>query len=160
ELYYSADPEHDGITIARAAIEMSERLGDPALLAQTLHGFVVAAKVPEQTAAMLDASRRLVGLGREGVPDDLDLTGRGDGLRRPLRMARVADFADQVDELVAIAERRRDPTLRTLLTWAEATAAFFAGDLMRAEARALDAAERHERSGAWGSPEALSLHMD
>jgi DNA-binding SARP family transcriptional activator/CBS domain-containing protein len=160
ELYYSPTRRREGVEGARAAAEMAQRLGDPALLAQTLHGFIVAAKVPDETAALRDAARALVALGRASVPDDLHLAGRVHELRLSLRTADVDDFSRSVAELVAETERRRDPTMRTLVAWAEVTAAFFRADLETAEAKAWEAAQRHDRSGAWGSPEAFALHLD
>ena len=139
---------------------MAERLGSPALLAQSLNAVIVAGKIPDALPIQLDAAHRLVALDDDEVPADMRAAGHAHLLRLSLHAGAIDNFAAEVADAVEAAEQRRDPTIRTLLAWAEATAAFFAGDLNGTEKRALDAAARHQRTGAWGSIEALGLHLE
>ncbi|MET1001241.1 MAG: hypothetical protein ABWZ15_05470, partial [Acidimicrobiia bacterium] len=158
--YYDEARRAEGIEQTRAGVAMAERLGSPALLAQSLNAVIVAGKIPDALSIQLDAARRLVALDDDEVPADMRAAGHAHLLRLSLHAGAIDNFAAEVADAVEAAEQRRDPTIRTLLAWAEATAAFFAGDLNGTEKRALDAAARHQRTGAWGSIEALGIHLE
>ncbi|GAA3397135.1 BTAD domain-containing putative transcriptional regulator [Cryptosporangium minutisporangium] len=147
ELYYGPQ-RAEGERHATRAVELARPLGDPALLAQTLNNYHIAAWVPEREAERRRATDEAIAL--PGVPRPHELVARIHRMGMLLRAGDLPGFdADMARARELVGEVNR-PELDGILRFAEASRTMLSGRYEEGERLSVEALDFHHRTSLWG----------
>jgi hypothetical protein len=158
-LYFRAGEADRSRTLAREAVAMARRLGDPGLLAASLVELLVMLDDAPDQGEQLSAAAELCALDLDAVPREVASAARFRIARVSLASGDASTLAVDIDELGRRARAARHIDEQLWATWASATVAFLRDRLDDAERLATEAFQLHRQLGIWGAEETFALHM-
>ncbi|GAA2355924.1 BTAD domain-containing putative transcriptional regulator [Dactylosporangium salmoneum] len=158
ELAYS-DRRGEGVEYAIRAVELSRRIGDPALLGRTLNNYgLVAWGLPDRVTRRMAAADEAIALSGRELPLRTEFFARLH--RGPLRLhlGDAAGFAADLAAATRLGARLTGPEVRPHLLYQETGRAMLTGAWDEAEQLAAQAHDHYRATSMWGAQCCRALH--
>lgn len=150
-------PRERQISLAREALEMARRLGDPGTLVYALDGYIPAVESPANTAEMLELATELLEIAAELGDKERVIEAHEHRLGRLIELGRVNEARTEVELMARLAEELRQPPQQWLADVCAARLALLEGRFDDAERLIPHALSLGERAQSWNATVAFRL---